>query len=111
MLSRMICDRSRRTSGGRSLRTTLPPNGSGRLGFSFHHAPRSSSLIETGSGIGQLAFVNDETGGRAPGFDRVENLIERHDDVFEFTEKKLKREIGARHFPRDRDQPAAQPVV
>ena len=48
---------------------------------------------------------------RPAGSHRVENLIERHDDVLEFAEEKLEREISARHFARHRDQAAAQPVA
>ena len=59
-------------------------------------------------GISELAFVNDKPRIRFAAFHRIEDLIERHDDVFEVTEVKLEREIRARHFPRDGNRPVAQ---
>ena len=44
----------------------------------------------------------------SPDFHRVEDLIERHNDVLEFAEIKLQREISARHLARERDRAAAQ---
>ena len=99
MLSRMIWRRSRRTSGGMSLRKTLPPSGSGRPVSRFHHSPRSTIFREPAPRIRQLAFMDDQPGVRAPAFHRVEDLVERHDDVLELAEIKLQREKRARHLP------------
>ncbi len=56
------------------------------------------------TGVGQLAFVDDEAHFRLAAREGVEDLIERHDDVVELllrqAEIKLQREKGAGHQAR-----------
>ena len=52
--------------------------------------------------------MNDETDIGAPVFYHIKDLIERHDNVIEFSEEKLKREERTRHLARHRDHTAAQ---
>ena len=44
-----------------------------------------------------------------PAFHRLEDLIEGDDDVIEFAEIKLQRQVCARHPARDRDRPVSEP--
>src|SRR5207237_7259307 len=50
---------------------------------------------------GELAFMNDETHVRPTAANRLENLIERHDDIIEFpgwlAEPELQGQKRARH--------------
>jgi hypothetical protein len=46
-----------------------------------------------------------------PLFTAGKNLVERDDDCLARTERELKREIRARHFPRHRDCGAQQPIA
>ncbi len=104
MLSRMMASRSRCTSGGMSLRRTLPPSGRGRPVSRFHHSPRSTILRKPALRVGELAFVNDEAAVGAAGLHGVENSIERHDDVLEVVaqEKAQARERRSSSRPGSR---------
>src|SRR5690242_2413099 len=48
--------------------------------------------------VSELPLVNDQTGVSAMTFDCLENLIEWHDDIIEFSEEQLKRQEGACHL-------------
>jgi hypothetical protein len=52
--------------------------------------------------------VNDQTGIRASAYYRIENFVERNDNVIKFSEKKLKREKGAGHLAGDSNRSAPQ---
>src|SRR5207302_11198976 len=65
-------------------------------------------FCKTGLRIGELPFVNDQAGLCTTAPHRLEDLVERHDEVFKFTEVKLQRQKRTRHRPRHRDYSAAQ---
>src|SRR5919201_6271553 len=67
------------------------------------------NLLKTGLRERELSFVNDQANVGAPVFERVENLIERHDHKVELSDKKLEREIRARHLAGDCNHTIAQP--
>ena len=67
--ARSRCSRPGWRSGGRmasvprSLRTTLPPSGSGRPPVrSPHHTPRSTTSVQVVTRVGQLTLVDDQPG-------------------------------------------------
>ena len=71
-----------------SLRMTLPPSGSGRPVVALPPLAEIEHQLEAIARVGELPFVNDEADiGRAR-LDRVENFVERHDDVFEVAREK-----------------------
>src|SRR5256714_8832216 len=67
-------------------------------------------FCKTGLRISELAFVNDQAGFRTTAPYRLEDLIERHDDVFKLTEIKLQGQECARHCARHRDYSITQPL-
>ena len=57
--------------------------------------------------VSELPFVNDQAGVSTPAPHRLKDLVERHDDVIEFTEIKFESQKRARHRTRHRNQTIA----
>src|SRR5437588_11222585 len=65
-------------------------------------------FCKTGLRIGELPFVDDQASRCTTAPYRLEDLVERHDEVFKFTEIKLQGQERARHRPWHRDYPITQ---
>ena len=69
-----------------------------QAGFAFPPFAEIDDFLEAGPRVGELPLVNDKTGIGAAVFYRIEDCIKRNDREFEFAEKKLKGQEGAREL-------------
>ena len=61
-------------------------------------------LPESLVGVGQLPFVDQQTGIRLPVENRLLDFVERNDDVFEVRFVEPQRQVRGRQRSRDRDR-------
>src|ERR671923_280840 len=61
--------------------------------------------------VSELAFVNDQAGISTPAPDRLKDLVERHDDVIEFTEIKFQSKKRTRPRARHRNYRMVQSLA
>ena len=95
-----------------SLRITFPPRGRGRLRVRFHHSPKIKDAGEAFLLIGELTLVDDQAGVGVSRAHRLEDFVERNNDVIEIlSEKELGRQKRAGHAARHGDRFAEKPVL
>src|SRR5207248_10247412 len=66
-----------------------------------------NQFCETRMRVSELPFVNDQAGVSTPAPHRLTALVERHDDVIEFTEITFQSQERARHRAGPRTQTIA----
>jgi hypothetical protein len=72
--------------------------------------PQVGQLHEPQVGVGDLAFVDDDTGVDLARGDRVGDPVEGDDDRFERRQLELGHEIGGRELARDRHPASGEPL-
>ena len=104
MLSRRSRAISPMVSSPRSLRTTLPPSGSGQAGLAHPPLAEVDDLVEALVLVEELPLVDDQADVDLPLGDGREDLVEGHDlHLHVLAQAELEREVGRGQLAGDGD--------